>query len=177
MRALVVYESMYGNTHIVADEIATGLLTAFEVTIVPVDDATPSVVAEADLLVVGGPTHVHGLSSARSRQAAVEATAKDADLQLDAHAKGAGLREWLDALEVSDTKLAAAFDTRLRAVALLTGRASRGIERRLRRRGCRLVAPGESFLVDKHNRLLPGEADRARRWGERIAQTASTAAA
>jgi len=54
MRALVVYESMYGNTHVVASNIADGLRADYEVTLVPVAEATPALVAGADLLVVGG---------------------------------------------------------------------------------------------------------------------------
>ena len=68
MRALVVYESMYGNTHVVASNIADGLRATHEVTLVPVAEATEDLVAEADLLVVGGPTHMHGLSSPASRR-------------------------------------------------------------------------------------------------------------
>jgi menaquinone-dependent protoporphyrinogen IX oxidase len=45
MRALVVYESMYGNTHVVASNIADGLRTTHEVTLVPVSEATPEIVA------------------------------------------------------------------------------------------------------------------------------------
>ena len=77
MRALVVYESMYGNTHVVAGEIADGLRVGYEVTLVPVAEATAELVAGADLLVVGAPTHMHGLSSASSRRTAVKAAAKD----------------------------------------------------------------------------------------------------
>ena len=43
---------------------------------------------------------------------------------------------------------------------LLTGRASRGIEKRLIKVGYDLVADPESFLVDKQSHLLPGEAER-----------------
>ena len=64
MRAVVVYESMYGNTHLVADAIGAGLSTAFDVRVVPVSEARPVVLADADLVVVGGPTHVHGMSRA-----------------------------------------------------------------------------------------------------------------
>ena len=42
MRAVVVYESMYGNTHLVADAIGAGLITAFEVSVVPVSEASPA---------------------------------------------------------------------------------------------------------------------------------------
>ena len=39
MRAVVVYESMYGNTHLIADAIATGLRPRFEARVVPVSGA------------------------------------------------------------------------------------------------------------------------------------------
>jgi flavodoxin len=45
MRALVVYESMYGNTHVIASNIADGLRATHEVTLVPVGDATPELLA------------------------------------------------------------------------------------------------------------------------------------
>ena len=35
MHALVVYEPMYGNTHVVAGHIADGLRETYEVTVVP----------------------------------------------------------------------------------------------------------------------------------------------
>ena len=99
MRALVVYESMYGNTHVVASNIADGLRATHEVTLVPVAEATEDLVAEADLLVVGGPTHMHGLSSPASRRMAAQAAAKPASgLSLDPDACGPGLRDWLKGL-------------------------------------------------------------------------------
>ena len=70
MRALVVYESMYGNTRAVAGDIADGLRADYEVTVVPAAEATAELVAGADLLVAGAPTHMHGLSSASSRRMA-----------------------------------------------------------------------------------------------------------
>jgi hypothetical protein len=59
MRAVVVYESMYGNTREVASAIGAGLETAFEVSVVPVSEAGPEGLADADLVVVGGPTHMY----------------------------------------------------------------------------------------------------------------------
>ena len=77
MRALVVFESMYGNTHLIAGEIADGLRAGYEVTLVPVAGATAELVAGADLLVAGAPTHMHGLSSIVTRQMAARAAAKN----------------------------------------------------------------------------------------------------
>ncbi len=169
MRAVVVYESMYGNTHKVADAIGAGLETAFDVSVVPVSEVSPEVLAGADLVVVGGPTHAHGMSRASTRKAAVEAANKPVGgLKVEPDAMGAGLREWFDSLGHYDAE-AAAFDTRLRAPAALTGRASKGVARQLRAHGFHLVAEPESFLVTKQDRLAPEETTRAREWGTKLA--------
>jgi hypothetical protein len=169
MRAVVVYESMFGNTHLVADEIAAGLQPTLDVTVTAVEGADVAALADADLLVVGGPTHVHGMTSDTSRKSAVEMAAKDEDLDLDPDAEGPGLRDWFNDLEKRPGTAAAAFDTRVDAPAAFTGRASKGIGRRLHRHRFELVTAPESFLVDKQNHLIEGEAERARRWGESLA--------
>jgi hypothetical protein len=169
MRALVVYESMYGNTRAIATAVAEGLRVSCDVDVVPVAGATPELVAGAGLLVVGGPTHMYGLSRASSRRRAAEASQRPGGPLLDADARGPGLREWLDALAEGGRSAAAAFDTRLSGPPMLTGRAGLGIARRLRERGFRLVVPPESFIVDKRNHLLPEEPQRAVQWGRRIA--------
>jgi Flavodoxin len=174
MRALVVYESMYGNTRVVAGEIADGLRIGYEVRMVPVAEATAELVARADLLVVGGPTHMHGLSSASSRRMAAEGVAKEgSELRLDPDAGGPGLRDWLKDLGCRDG-LAAAFGTRINGVSAFTGRASRPIAKLLKRHGYRLVAAPESFLVTSQSTLLDGEAARARRWGTTIGAASKT---
>ena len=176
MRALVVYESMYGNTHAIATEIAAGLRETHEVVIVPVAMATTDLVAGADLLVVGGPTHLHGLSTASSRGLAAKSAAKTGSgLMLEPDAAGMGLRDWLSGLEDRHAALAAAFDTRLTGIPALTGRASHGIRRLLRRHGYFLVAPAESFLVSQRNSVIDGETSRARRWGTLLGAAASVA--
>ncbi len=175
MRALVVYESMYGNTHVVASNIADGLRPTHEVTLVPVAGATGDLVAGADLLVVGGPTHMHGMSSAKTRRTAAEAAAKEGSgLSLDPDAGGPGVHDWLKSLGERHA-LAATFDTRINvAAAAFTGRARRGIGRLLKRRGYRLIAATESFLVTPQNTLLDGEAARARRWGAALGVIATS---
>jgi hypothetical protein len=165
MRALVVYESMYGNTHHVAINVAAGLRATHEVTLVPMAQVTRELVTAADLLVAGGPTHMHRMSTAASRRMAAETARKQGSgLTMDPDADGPGIRCLLDGITAAGA-LAAAFDTRLSGVPAFTGRASRGICRLLKRQGFRLVAPPESFLVSKQNTLLDGEAERARSWG------------
>jgi len=169
MQAVVVYESMYGNTHVVADAIGRGIGAFAEVKVVPITDATTHVVASADLLVVGGPTHAHGMSRVSTRKSAVNASRRPAaSLALDPESQGPGVRAWLTSLPPVKAK-AVAFDTRFAGPAAATGRASRGITRGLRRRGFEVVAKPESFFVDKQNRLRGGEEDRAVAWGEQLA--------
>ena len=172
MRALVVYESMYGNTHTVADAIGRGLTAAgAEALVVPVRAATPDRIAEAELLVVGGPTHAHGLSRPTTRRSAVDDAAKPGrSLAVEPDAGGDGLREWFDALPELGAMPVAAFDTRVHLAPALTGRASKGISKRLRRHGGTEVVPPESFLVDKANALDPGEAERAAAWAGTVQQ-------
>jgi len=169
MRAVVVYESMYGNTHLVADAIGTGLETAFDVWVVPVSQADPAVLDGADLIVAGGPTHVHGMSREATRKAAVEAADKlESPLEAEPDAAGPGLREWFASLGRYPVK-AAAFDTRMHGPAALTGRASKGVARLFRAHGFEVIAEPESFLVTKQDRLEPHETTRAREWGTKLA--------
>jgi hypothetical protein len=176
MRALVVYESMYGNTHTVALRIAEGLASAPEVhvDVVAVGDASAERLAAADLLVVGGPTHMHGMSSKLSRGQAITEQTLEAEAkkghphEVDPDAEGPGLRDWFDALHGQPPLLAAAFDTRFDASALLVGRASKGIARRLRRHHFEVVAEPESFLVDAETHLVDGEEERAVAWGRTL---------
>jgi hypothetical protein len=169
MRAVVVYESMYGNTHLVADAIGAGLRTVFEVSVLPVSQASPELIADADLVVAGGPTHVHGMSRAATRKAAAEAADKPVSpLEVEPGALGPGLRDWFGSLGHYPVK-AAAFDTRIHGPAALTGRASKGVARLLRSHGFDVIAEPESFLVTKQDQLEPQETARAREWGTKLA--------
>ena len=115
MRAVVVYESMYGNTHLVAQAIGDGLGESAQVAVVPVAEASATLADGADLLVVGGPTHVHGLSGPRTRTAAADAAKKpESGLTVEPEAEGPGVRELLESLGNLDMR-AAAFDTRIDA--------------------------------------------------------------
>jgi flavorubredoxin len=169
MRAVVVYESMYGNTHLIAGAIGDGLRESAEVEVVPVREAKAALATRPDLLVVGGPTHVHSMSRARTRAAAVDAAKNpESGLTVEPEAGGPGVRELLESLGNLDMR-AAAFDTRIGAPAAITGRASKAIARKLRQHRCTLVADPESFLVTKDSHLEPDEEARARRWGASLA--------
>lgn len=170
MDVLVVYESSYGNTHLIAEAIGEGLGAAHSVDVVPVAKATQELVGRANLVVVGGPTHVHGMSRPATREKAAEAAHQPGSpLVLDADAEGPGLREWFENLRPVNT-FGAAFDTRLDASALLTGRASKGISKQLGRHDIREIADPISFLVTKETHLAAGQLEAARRWGRLLAE-------
>lgn len=172
MRAVVVYESMFGNTHQVAQAIGEGMAETMTVAVSRVSDATDAVLDGADLIVAGGPTHVHGMSQARTRAEAHRMAAdSEGKLHLDDGAAGVGVREWLENLPRSDA-MAAAFDTRTDIPRLFSGAASSRIDHTLRAHGLRTVAAPMSFLVDSANRLEPSELARARAWGIEIAHEA-----
>ena len=115
MRAVVVCESMFSNTHAIADAIGKGIGQSLEpvdnVVVVPVVEAGREKLGDADLLVVGGPTHFHGMSGTRTRKwAGATAQKTKNDLVLDSDAQGSGVRDWLRSLGHGHTKVAA-FDT------------------------------------------------------------------
>jgi flavodoxin len=166
MTAIVVYESVYGNTRAVAEAIAEGLGDA---DVVAVHEAADRLI-DVDLLVVGGPTHMHGLTTARSREIAAEAVHEDGSGHVEPGAtEEPGLRVWLRDLPHEDGAKAAAFDTRADKSPWLTGAASRGIAKRLRHHGYEVISR-QSFLVeDSEGPLAEGELDRAREWGRKLA--------
>ena len=97
MRAVIVYESMFGATKKVAEAIAEGLAECAEVSVVPVTSAGAHILDGADLVVVGGPTHTHGMSRPGTRKMAGKLAGKPgSEVELVPGAvSGPGVREWL----------------------------------------------------------------------------------
>src|SRR6516225_9376874 len=162
MNALVVYESMYGNTAAIGEAIAAALREeGAEVEAKLVSKVEPEQTRDVDLLVVGGPTHVHGMSRSSTRKtAAADEKNTFAEPTLEP-----GLRTWLARLPEGAGRLAAAFDTRIDKPLILTGSAAKGIGRGLKERGFHLATEPECFLVSTQNQLLDGELERAATWG------------
>lgn len=165
--ALVVYESMFGNTEMVAGAIADGLAEHVRVRLVEVGEAPAVLPDDVELLVVGAPTHAFRMSTAQSRQAAAQQLQGGEILSMRI-----GVREWLAALPAARRGVAAAaFDTVVERPRWIRwfGAAGRGVEKRLRRLGFGSTAPAEHFLVSgTKGPLAAGEQERAHEWGARI---------
>jgi len=172
MQTLVVYESMYGNTRRVAEAVAAGAEAAGPAAVVHVTDIDPDHLDEVGLLVLGAPTHAWGLPRPTTRETAASKP-NPGSPELEPNATGPGVRELLNQLGRLSAP-AAAFDTRLNAPSLLTGRASRAIAAHLRRLGAQVIDPPESFLVTRQNQLLAGELERARGWGSKLISDRNT---
>lgn len=150
MKTLVLYDSTFGNTAQIAAAIARGAAEHGTVTVKRAADVTDPLAEQPNLVVVGGPTERHGMSS--------------------------GLRAFIDGLAAGSLRdvHAVTFDTRYRMATLLSGSAAKDAAGRLRRSACWLIAPPESFFVTrngspKNTTLEPGELVRAENWGRVMA--------
>jgi hypothetical protein len=166
-RALVVYESVFGNAGAIAVAIADGLSSSMPVDVVRAAEAPAEISGEVGLLVVGGPNHAFGMPRPSTRASAVTQHGAAPS------AAGPGLREWLAAARPARPGLpAAAYDTRSGGHPLLTrlDHAARTEETLLGRLGATVVAPAEHFVVvDTAGPLAEGEQERARAWGRTLA--------
>jgi flavodoxin len=145
MKVLVIYHSEFGNTEKLARAIAHELEGAGWARVVAVEDFQMPDLTEVDLLVAGAPTQVHGVSRP--------------------------MRDFLDGLPSGALEDigAAAFDTRIPGIKLLTGSAANGIAKRLEKKGAYLVVEPESFLVSGgEGPLVGGEAERAIQWANEL---------
>lgn len=157
MRALIVYESLWGNTEQIARAIGKELEATLTVEVVDSDSA-PASVDGVDLLVVGAPTHAFSLSRPATREEA--RTARNAP-----HVPTNGIREWLHTLSRTDAAITAvAFDTRV-DTPRLPGSAAKAIRHELRSLGFDTAAKSKSFRVHGYEGpLIDGETDRAVAW-------------
>ena len=163
MRALVVYESMFGNTETIARAVGAGVAARMPVYVVEVGHAPTTIDPDVTLLVVGGPTHAFGMSRPQTRQ--------DAAKQAEGHvvSEHGGIREWLGEVSGSAPVAATTFDTRMKQ-GWIPGSAARSAQKRLRGKGFVLNSAPQSFYVEgTPGPLLEGEPARARQWGEQLA--------
>jgi flavorubredoxin len=161
MHALVVYETIWGNTEQVAREVAAGL-GADSVDIVDAASAPPALEDDVDLLVVGGPTHAFSMSTASTRESARQQGA--------AHIPAGGIREWIDRLSTPARSVpVATFDTRV-VSPRLPGSAAKKAMKKLVALGFRPAVKPETFGVHGYSGpVADGELERAQQWGRTLA--------
>ncbi|MFH0768744.1 MAG: flavodoxin family protein [Chloroflexota bacterium] len=147
MRALIVYDSVYGNTEKIAKTIG-GAITG-EARVLRVDEANPAELESIDLLIVGSPTQ-----GGRQTKAIQEFFSK-----IPANA--------LKNINV------ASFDTRLKTkLVKVFGYAAGRVADGLKDRGGNLIAPTEGFFVKStKGPLLEGELERAADWAKAILES------
>lgn len=155
MKALIVYDSFFGNTEQVAQAIGKALDSQAEVEVRRVTEVQPTQLTDMDLLIVGSPTR------AFSPSPDTKTFLKDLP------------RQALDGIRV------AAFDTRismddvdsaiLPPMVKVFGYAAEPMAKRLERKGGILALPPEGFFVNgTEGPMKEGELERAADWAQRI---------
>jgi flavodoxin I len=148
MKALIVYDSVYGNTEKIARAIAEAITPSNEVKVLRAGEANPSELASIGLLIVGCPTH--------------------------GGRPTAPIQDFLNKVsKLSQGVNVAAFDTRSTAkLARVFGYAAGRIARNLKRKGGTLIASPKGFFVTgTKGPLKEGELERAAGWAKGILET------
>lgn len=143
MKTLVVYDSNFGNTKLIAEEIAREFTP--NVKTVSVNQIDQNDLQQLDLLVVGSP--INAWQPTRS------------------------ILWFIYKLNQSKNKIAkvAAFDTRVRS--FMSGNAAKKIAKAFSDRRFQIIEKPQGFYVSgKEGPLLPGEVDRAKAWAKSIHQ-------
>lgn len=161
-KAIVVYESMFGNTKQLAEAVADALRPNRDVALVEVGQAPDVIDEDIGLVIVAAPTHAFSLSRENTRRDA--ATRSDIPIV----SRGRGVRDWIETVQTTRSVHFATIDTKVRKP-LLPGSAARAAARRLQDRGWIEVTKSRSFFVDgMTGPLLEGELARAAEWATQL---------
>jgi flavodoxin len=157
MRALIIYDSQYGNTEKIARLVGETLRRQYgEVEIVKVGDVKPDQLGGIDLLVVGSPTQQFRATQTMST---FLANIPPGALK--------GIRT-----AAFDTRLTQALIDKNRVLSFferIFGYAAQRIAKNLKEKGGELLLPGEAFYVEgMEGPLVAGEAERAEQWGQKL---------
>jgi hypothetical protein len=165
MRAVVVYESHWGNTEAVARAIADGI--GGDARALATDEAVGAAMEGVDVIVAGAPV----IAFALPRDGVLKQIEGDTKGPQPPDVSHPLLRSWLDALP-GGRGWGAAFETRI----WWSPRGATGsIESKLRRAGYQPIAKGERFIVaGAYGPLKGGELERAREWGATLARAVTT---
>jgi flavodoxin len=156
MKAIVVYDSAYGNTEKIAQAIGQALGSTEEVEVMRAANVTPDQLAGVSLLVVGSPTQkFRPLASITELLKAIPGGALK------------GVR-----VAAFDTRITQSRVDEIRILSFFVkifGYAAEPIGGRLVKKGGELAAPPEGFYVsDTEGPLLDGELDRAAAWARKL---------
>lgn len=162
MKAIVVYESLWGNTAAVARAIAEGL--GPDARALSTAEATADALAGAELVVAGSPLFAFQLPTEAIRETIRK---KAATFPAPPDLSHPPLRAWLDGLPAGRGR-SAAFETRMW---FSPGGATGAILKGLKKAGYEPLARGKRFRVGgMYGPLKPGELERARAWGAQLAR-------
>ena len=166
-RALIVVESYFGNTRVIAEAVAAGLIEGgIEAQVVDVARAPSALPADLDLLVLGAPTHNRGMPTSATRAKACE--------QTEPGEASHGIGGWLEATAIPASTDAAAFDTVI-SKGWLSGSAAKAIAKTLQRRQGRRTVSVRSFVVTaSKGPLATGQETDAHSWGRELADSVKT---
>jgi hypothetical protein len=160
MKALVVYESLWGNTAAVAAAIAEGL--GSEARALSTAEAAGPVLADVDLVVAGCPVLAFKIPSEKIRES-LRVTPPGAPGPADL--SHLSMSSWLQALSAGSGR-SAAFDTQIRGP---FGSAAPAVGKALERAGYQSIAKPTGFVVaGKYGPLRAGGLERSQAWGEEL---------
>jgi len=158
MKALVVYDSVFGNTEQVALAIGNSLGAKEDVAVLRVTDVKPERLNDLTLLIVGSPTQKF-----RPTKAIVEFLGSIPANSL----RGVGVSAF-------DTRISAAHvNSRfLRTLMRVFRYAAGTIARKLQKKGGSLTIPPEGFIVENsEGPLKEGELERAAEWAKHLCRS------
>lgn len=156
MKALIVYDSVYGNTEKIAQAVGRALGNGEDVKILHVGEVKPEHLAGLDVLLVGSPTQ---------KFSALPAIKKFLAGIPENGLKGVRVAAFDTRISMKDTK-----SRFLHLMVKLFGYAAEPMSRRLVKKGGEEAVPPEGFFVDgTKGPVKSGELDRAAAWAGRIA--------
>jgi flavodoxin len=151
MRALIVYDSYFGNTQKIVEAIGNSIAPNYDVTVCMVTSIKPEQLSGVNLLIVGSPTRAFKPTDA--------------------------IKKFLNSIPSNGLKGidVLAFDTRistkdanskvLNLFVKVFGYATEPIGEKLQKKGGNLIAPPEGFFVkETEGTLKEGELERAANW-------------
>ena len=165
MTALIVTESLFGNTLAIAEAIGGGIaeiLGGAGVRVLHASEAPAELPTEVDLLVVGAPTHLLSMPNAGTRH--------DAERNGAVISQHHGVREWIDTVAIPAGLRVATFDTSIPSRVRL-GTAADAAARALRCRGAETTVGPSFWVTGMEGPLADGELGRATAWGRELAGT------